>query len=183
MPTKDRLLRNVLTFILLIPSSIFGQDTGLSNLSDDRLISAAREIIASAGTCALITLDEEGRPRVRTMDPFPPDSTMTVWFGTNIKTRKVDQIRNDPRVTLYYLDSDNTGYVMIHGNARLVDPQKEKMERWKAEWEAFYPNKSEEYYLVKVSPEWMEVVSESRDILGDSITWKPPVVFFNKAKD
>ncbi|MEP1094048.1 MAG: pyridoxamine 5'-phosphate oxidase family protein [Cyclobacteriaceae bacterium] len=180
MPTKDRLLRNALTIILLIPSSTFGQNVGLKNPLDNKLIRAAREIMFSAGTCALITLDEEGRPRVRTMDPFLPDSTMTVWFGTNIKSRKVDQIRNDPRVTLYYLDSDNTGYVMVYGTAELVDPKIEKEERWKVEWEAFYQNKSEEYFLIKVSPEWIEVLSESRDILGDSITWKPPVVFFNK---
>lgn len=183
MHSKDRLLRNVLTFILLIPSSILGQDTGLKDLSDDRLIGVAREIMVSAGTCALITLDQEGRSRVRTMDPFPPDSSMTVWFGTNVKSRKVDQIKKDSRVTLYYSDTDNTGYVMIHGTAELVDPKNEEEERWKVEWEAFYPNKSEEYYLIKVSPEWIEVISESRSILGDSVTWKPPVVFFNKAKD
>ncbi|MEP5611486.1 MAG: pyridoxamine 5'-phosphate oxidase family protein [Cyclobacteriaceae bacterium] len=180
MLNKDRLFRSVLTIILVVPSIVLGQNVGLKNPLDNKLISAAREIMDSAGTCALITLDQEGRPRVRTMDPFPPDSTMTVWFGTTIKSRKVDQIKNDPRVTLYYLESDNSGYVMIAGIAELVDPKKEKEERWKVEWETFYPKKSEEYFLIKVSPEWIEVISESRNILGDSITWKPPVVFFNK---
>ena len=180
MLIKDRLLLKILTIILLIPASVLAQNRGSKNPLDNKLISAAREIMVSAGTCALITLDKEGRPRVRTMDPFLPDGNLTVWFGTNIKSRKVDQIRNDPRVTLYYLDSDNTGYVMMAGTAELVDPKKEKEERWKDEWEAFYPNKSDEYFLIKVSPEWIEVISESRDILGDSITWKPPVVFFDK---
>ena len=30
--------------------------------------------------CALITLGEDGRPVVRTMNPFPPDDDMMVWY-------------------------------------------------------------------------------------------------------
>ena len=182
MLNKDRLLLTVFTAVLLIPSSLFSQDTEFENPIDNKLVSVAREIMGAAGTCALITLDEEGRPRVRTMDPFLPDSDLTVWFGTNIHSRKVDQIRNNSMVTLYYVESDNSGYVMLYGKAELVDPKKEE-ERRKDEWDAFYPNKSEDYLLIKVSPEWIEVISESRNILGDSITWKPPVVFFDKTKD
>jgi general stress protein 26 len=33
---------------------------------------------------------------------FPPEEDMTVWIATSTLTRKVQQIRRDPRVTLYY---------------------------------------------------------------------------------
>ena len=55
------------------------------------------EIMSAAGTCTLITLDQEGRPRARVMDAFLPEDDFTVWFGTNPKSRKVAQIKNDPR--------------------------------------------------------------------------------------
>ncbi|MBE0652182.1 MAG: pyridoxamine 5'-phosphate oxidase family protein, partial [Bacteroidales bacterium] len=116
------------------------------------------------------------------MDPFLPESDFTVWFGTNPKSRKVDQIKNDPGVTLYYLDSDASGYVMIHGTAQIVNDQQEKENRWKAEWEAFYPNKTEDYLLIKVSPEWMEVISYAYGIVGDPETWEPPIVVFDSKK-
>ncbi len=131
MLIKDRLFLIVLILLLLVPSSLLAQNSALRDSSDSKLIGIAREIMDSAGTCALITLDQKGRPRVRTMDPFSPDSNLIVWLGTNVKSRKVSQIRNDPRVTLYYLENDNSGYVMIHGMAELVDPQDEKEERWK----------------------------------------------------
>jgi hypothetical protein len=53
--------------------------------SPDRaaLIAAACEIMAGQTYCALITIDESGRPQVRTMNPFPPEEDMTVWFATN----------------------------------------------------------------------------------------------------
>ena len=164
------------TVLLFYPSPGFSQKKDSLN---NQLISAAKEIMANAGTCALITLDEEGRPRVRTMDAFLPEDDFTVWFGTNPKSRKVNQIKNDSRVTLYYLDKDGSGYVTILGKAQLVDDQREKEKRWKAEWEAFYPDKNESYLLIKVTPEWMEVVSYAYGLTGDPVTWEPPKILFD----
>ena len=166
--------------LLLISIRSFSQNTVPKDPSKLELLKAAREIMTAASTCALITLDEEDRPRVRVMDPFLPESDFTVWFGTNPKSRKVNQIKENPKVTLYYLDSDASGYVMIHGIAQLVDDKKKKEKYWKEEWEAFYPNRPERYLLIKVTPEWMEVISESRGINGDPKTWQPPVVLFEK---
>jgi len=169
----------IFAIILLIPFFGFSQNIEHLDSINNKLLTAAREIMSSAGTCALITLDQEGRPRVRAMDPFLPESDFTVWFGTNVNSRKVDQIKKDPRVTLYYLENEDSGYVMIHGIAQIVDNKKEKEKRWKVKWEAFYPNKLEDYLLIKVLPEWMEVVSYSHGLLGDPITWKPPTAIFD----
>jgi len=169
----------IFPILLLIPSKGFCQNIEPKDLSNNKLKNAAKEIMTSAGTCALITIDQEGRPRVRVMDPFLPENDFTVWFGTNPKSRKVDQIKKNPKVTLYYLDSDGSGYVMIHGVAQIVDNQKEKEKRWKVEWEAFYPNKLEDYLLIKVSPKWMEVISYTRGIVGNPTTWEPPSVLFD----
>lgn len=76
-------------------------------LTRSELIAAAREIIGAQQYCALITLDEQGRPVARTMNPFPPEDDMTVWIATNALSRKVQQLRHDPRVTLYYADHSN----------------------------------------------------------------------------
>src|SRR5210317_708933 len=88
--------------ILFVPLGIVAQDTVITNYERDTLIRAAREIIQSAKYCALITLDTSGHPQVRTMDPFLPKDDMVVWLGTNINSRKIKEIRNDSRVTLYY---------------------------------------------------------------------------------
>jgi len=157
----------------------FNQNNEYSDSPNNKLIIAAREIMTSSKTCALITLDHEGRPRARTMDPFLPESDFTVWFGTNPKSRKVDQIKKDPRVTLYYLENNGAGYVMIHGKAKIVNDQKEKEKRWKVEWEAFYANRDEDFLLIKVSPEWMEVISYAHGVVGDPSTWETPSVIFD----
>lgn len=172
---------NTFIFIifLLIPCLGFNQNSeGIDSLNQ-KLRKAAREIMTAATSCALITLDHEGRPRVRAMDPLNPENDFTVWLGTNPKSRKLAQIKKDPRVTLYYLETNGSGYVMIHGTAQIVNDQKEKEKRWKVEWEPFYPNKSEDLILIKVSPQWMEVVSYAHGFIGDSETWEPPRVSFD----
>ncbi len=179
MKKSKKLILSVLSILLLTFSTTYSQNTEITDTTNHKLIVAAKEIMNSVSSCALITLDKEGRPRVRAMDPFKPESDLTVWFGTNAKSRKVDQIKNDDRVTLYYLESDASSYVMIHGTAELIDDKKEKEKRWKDEWEAFYTNKKDNYLLIKVTPIWMEVSSTTRGIYGNTITWQPPHVIFD----
>ncbi len=169
----------IILIFVLTPIITFNQNTDANNSRDKKLIKAAKEIIIDGGICALITLDKEGRPRVRAMDAFEPENDLTIWFGTNANSRKVTQIKNDSRVSLYYLDGDATGYVMIYGTAELVNDPKEKEKRWKVEWEDFYQNKAEDYLLIKVSPIWMEISSPPRNIFSDTVNWQPPMVKFN----
>lgn len=159
--------------MLALPIIVLSQPT-----EKDTLKTIAREIIDVAGNCALITIDDAGQPRARTMDPFAPEDDFTIWFGTNTKSRKVKQIKNNPRVTLYYFDKPSASYVTIHGIAVIIEDDKEKEHYWKEEWSAFYPDFPFGYALIKVSPRWLEVISESRGISGDSITWQPPNLKF-----
>lgn len=144
----------------------------------ETILEAAREIIASVRYCALVTLDASGRPHVRTMDAFEPEAGMVVWMGTNAATRKVEEIRNDARVTLFYADGDN-GYVAITGEATIVDDPEETALRWKEEWEPFYVNRDRDYILISVKPASMEVVSYRHGLVGGTDDWAAPTVIFD----
>ena len=142
----------------------------------DSLLTAARQVMQGARYAALITLDSTGAPQARTVEPFAPEGDMTVWIGTNPLTRKVDEIRRDPRVTLYYYDPAAMGYVTIRGRAELVDDPSLKLKWWNPGWNAFYPDREKGYLLVKVTPERLEIVSPAHGITGDAVTWRPPTV-------
>lgn len=179
MERLRKTIKITLSLILFISINSFSQNLIQKDSTKIKIIDAAREIMIASGTCALITQDDDGRSKVRAMDPFLPESDFTVWFGTNPKSRKVDQIKKDNRVTLYYFDSNTSGYVMIHGIAQLIDDPIEKEKRWKDTWELFYPDKLDGYLLIKVSPKSMEVISTHHEIIGDPTTWEVPIVLFN----
>ena len=169
----------ILTLVLLLsPFWIWAQNTESTNNERDTLISAARELMETTRYCALITLDKSGHPQVRTMDPFSPDEDMVVWLGTNVNSRKVGEIRNDSRVTLYYGDPDGGGYAVIQGKAYLINDTEKIEQYWKKEWDEFYPDKSSTYTLIKVIPEKLEIISYRHGITGSSITWAVPYVDF-----
>jgi general stress protein 26 len=150
--------------------------------SRDKLIDAAREIMTATRYCALITTDGRGRTNARTMDAFPPDENMVVWFGTNPLSRKVAEIRRHPRVTLYYFDRENQAYVTLHGAARVVNDPQEKQRHWQDDWKDFYPDLEKGYVLIEVRPERLEVVNTKTGIVSKSPSWQPPSVTFPKHK-
>jgi len=165
---------------VMVAPGVFAQQP--RQFSRDALITAAREIMGTARYCALVTLDSKGRAPARTMDPFPPDENMTVWFGTNPQSRKVREIRRNHRVTLYYFDRDGAAYVTIYGTARIVNDPQQKARHWKDEWKAFYPDREKGYLLLAVTPETLEVVSEKKGIVGDALKWTPPTIRFGSER-
>ncbi len=146
----------------------------------DSILAAAREIMGAQTYCALVTLDSTGGPIARTMNPFPPDSTMTVWIATNSRSRKADEIRKDSRVCLYYADHKEAhGYVSISGKATLVDDMAEKLKRKRAYWDQAFPD-WKYLVLIKVVPERLEVINYKWGMHNESVTWKAPSVDFVK---
>ncbi len=176
---KSALLFLIFTLILLIPTKGITQNPSIKDSLETKIKSAAKEIMKDANTCALITLDKDGFPIVRMMDPFLPENDFTVWLATNPNSRKASQIKKNPKVSLYYVEQGSAGYVMLQGNAELINDPEEKVKRWKEGWEAFYPNKLEDYLLIKVTPLSMEVASYNHNLLGDPKTWGAPKVIFD----
>lgn len=134
----------------------------------------AREVMTTSKNCALITVDSLGVAHARAMDPFLPEKDFTVWMATNPKSKKVSDIANNPKVTLYYFDKNDPGYVTLQGTATLVNDREKKQKFWKEDWKNFYRNRDTDYLLIKVIPEKLYVISEHYKVLGDTITWKAP---------
>ncbi len=172
-------MRSTLSAVLLVLGATpLGASLAAQQPSRATLLSAAREVMTSVRYAALVTLDDTGHPRVRTMEPFAPDEYMVIWLGTNRRTRKVEQIANDARVTLYYPAPNGSGYVSIYGTARLVDDPAEKARHWNPSWDQFYPDRDETYLLIQVTPRRLEIVSYPHDLVGDPNTWTPFYVDF-----
>lgn len=151
-------------------------ESATSKQSTEAALTAAREIMSVQRYCALITVDASGRPQVRTMNPFPPEADMTVWFATNSRCRKVQEIRDCPQVSLYYADhNEASGYVVLTGRAVLVDDMSEKLKRKRDYWDHSFPDWNY-LLLIKVIPERLEVLNYKQGFLNDAVTWRIPAI-------
>lgn len=151
---------------------------GTQTPSRAELLGIAREVVEGAAFVSLATVDEEGYPAVRAMDPLPPDDDWVVWLATNPGSRKVNQLRARPRVALHYLAEGVPAYVTLIGRARLVDDPEMKARHWKESWTPFYPDRDQSVLLIEVTPIRLEVVSEAHGAPGDPETWRAHVVEF-----
>jgi general stress protein 26 len=105
------------------PLGAAGQAVPPSQPDRAAVIKVATGIMQRARFCTLVTIGAGGHPQARIMDAFPPDEGMVVWMATTPASRKVGEIRKDPRVTLSYFDANTMGYVTLLGRAALVaDP-------------------------------------------------------------
>ena len=142
--------------------------------AESAILSAARAIIAEDPNCALITLDADLQPRVRTVTASPPEEDLTIWIATRPSTRKARQIRQHDKVTLYFDDDARGSYVSIMGNATLhndLETKKAKNFHDEGALRAFWPNYPDDYLLIKVVPLWIEVLGHG--IEADPETWRP----------
>jgi general stress protein 26 len=146
--------------------------------SRDRILTAAREIMVATRYCTMVTIGPGGQPQARIVDAFGPDTSLTVWIATNALTRKVAELRKDPRVTLLYFSPVTFEYVTVIGKATFSTDAKDRAAHWKRDWSGLYKDeyRGSDFLLIKVKPSRLEVVSQRRGINNDPSNWRPASV-------
>ena len=165
-------MKKILFFIAII----FFQINYSQDYSDSFLKETAKLIIDESKTCVFTTIDSSGGASSRIMDPFIPNNEFIVYLVTNPKSRKVSEIKNNPRVTIIFQNSD--GYVAIKGTSFLILDLNTKKRFWKKEWTPHYKDIDKNAILIKIIPVSMEVVNSSKGIEGDKETWSPAKIIF-----
>ena len=167
--------------VALCAFSTFAESAVYQVDDDTTILTAARAIIAADPDCALITIDESGQPRVRTVTASKPDEDMTIWIATRPDTRKVQQIRHNDRVSLYFNIDEESAYVSVMGRATLHDDlaTKNLIKIYsRAARNAFWPLYPDDYLLIKVEPDWIEVLGYG--VSAHPQTWRPQGVSLRK---
>lgn len=168
-----------LILLLHLPQTATAQDPQETAASErSNIISVAKEVMREARFCSFVTLGSDGHPQARVVDPFVPEEDLTVWVATNSVTRKVAELRKDPRVTLFYFEPQSLSYVTLLGTAELVQDPAEKAKHWKEEWAPFYKdeNRGDDYLLIRVRPRRLEIVSYAHGLFNNPETWAPPAL-------
>lgn len=162
----------LLSGFILIPRQLLSQAAA----SRDTIKLAALEIIKETTYCALVTIDSTGQPDIRTMNPFPPNKEFITWFATSRTSRKVKEIRNNPKVCVYYANHLTAkGYVTIRGTAEVID-NRELLLRMKRDYWNGIPGWQEKFVLIKVVPESLEVINYRHGLNNDPNTFKAPSI-------
>jgi general stress protein 26 len=150
------------------------------------IIDSARSLMRADSNVALVSIDTSGQPRVRTVkafvdppDPADPAGSLTVWIMTRRTTRKVAQLRENPRVTLYFNDDARVTYATVMGIATIhTDPEHPGAKRHYESGYApfFWPDFPDDFVMIEVRARWLEFMGPG--VSNDSDRWRPQAVTF-----
>ncbi|MGE3540453.1 MAG: pyridoxamine 5'-phosphate oxidase family protein [Candidatus Tectimicrobiota bacterium] len=129
-------------------------------LTSAAVLAVIRETLAQVEFCFLITLGVSGQANARLMQPFAPEADLSLWLGTSPASRKVLDIRREPRVTLAFHQAPVPAYVTCQGTAEIVADLATRQRYWREDWRAFFPDgpSGEGYGLLRVVPQRFEVL-------------------------
>jgi general stress protein 26 len=146
----------------------------MEDVSAGRLLEVARTSMEAAEYCFLMTLGPRGLIQARLMQPFPPEEDWTIWLAASPASRKVRELRADPRATLAYDHGQEGAYVTLLGVTRIVegtDPDSMALRRryWRRRFIQFWPDGPEgpDYALIAFSPSRIELMHADASVMPE----------------
>src|SRR4030042_1316215 len=168
----------VFTFLVSTSSSFYSELKGQSSVNRDTIIVAAHEIINETTYCGLVTIDSLGQPQIRTMNPFPVKDDFVIWFASSRTSRKVREIKNNPKVCVYFANHLTAkGYVNINGSASVID-NRELLIQMKRDYWSGIQGWQDKFVLIKIIPQSIEIINYKHGLNNDPNTFKAPCISF-----
>ncbi len=124
----------------------------------------ARKIVNAAEVFVLSTVDGRNRPQSRFMGAKLVDKGMTIYMETYARSRKVRQIKKNPRVQLLFATKNYSEVVTLSGKASMdksVDVRKRIWKENPASAEYFSGYDDPALGLIKFKPERLEYYGPS----------------------
>ncbi len=126
------------------------------------------ELMERSKAAYLTTIDSEGYPITRAMfnlrnrEQFPEfrgffnelSNEFEIYISTNTSSAKVDHIKKNPKIFIYFCDPEDFKGIMFGGEAEIVDDPTIKQKIWLDWWTKYYPEgiKDPDYTLFKLEP-------------------------------
>lgn len=126
------------------------------------------ELMESSKAVYLTTIDSEGYPITRAMfnlrnkEQFPEfldiykglDNDFEIYISTNTSSSKIAHIKKNPKISVYFCDTEDFKGVMFGGEAELIEDMKVKQKFWLDWWTRYYSKGLEDpdYILIHLNP-------------------------------
>ena len=130
---------------------------------------ACLELLEQAEAAYVTTVDGAGRPQTRAMfnlrrrEQFPElrdvfrghEEDFLLYFATNTSSRKVQEIRNNPTVAVYYCDPKTFRGLQLSGAVEMVSDPALKGRLWQDGWERYFPKGVDDpdYTVLRLLPD------------------------------
>ena len=146
------------------------------------LIKQAVVICDASEFAVLSNKGRDGSISSRMIEPFKTvldkEGSPVVSFNTNKLSRKYEELKQNPQVTVTYMDQSNLAYVVFKGEAKQVKaPDSQKY--WCSSLLLFYPEGGDEakgsrFTAWEMKPHYISMCDVSQNVIPTQKDWRPP---------
>ncbi len=150
----------------------------MNKMTAEQLLTAARELIKTTEYCFFITETSDGHPHARLMQPYDPDTDLTMYFGASPRSRKVRELSRQSKVSLAFYNQQQTAYVTLLGTATTTDEPALCRKYWRANWNDLFPGgpESGDYMLIRFVPDRVEMMNYAHQAMPQPYSLHPTVL-------
>lgn len=108
-------------------------------MNKNEAMSQGLELVEKSKMCLVGTNGDNGFPNIKAMFSLKHEGLKNIWFSTNTSSKRVQQLRNNNKVCLYYVDEKNFKGLMLIGTIKILQDLKSKQMLWSEGNEKYYP--------------------------------------------
>ena len=124
------------------------------NLQSEEALKKFKELVEDINVCMFITNSTDEYDHTRPMATIDVEDDATLWFYTDIRSIKVEEVTTDKRVHLVYAHPGKDSYLDVWGTSVIVNDRELIKSKWNPVVKAYFPNGADDpnLALMKVTP-------------------------------
>lgn len=123
------------------------------NLSNEEAAKKFKKLVNDINVCMFITNDQDN-DHTRPMATIDIEDNGTLWFFTDVRSIKVEEVSNSQAVHLVYAHPGKESYLDVWGNASVLTDKQAIKDKWSPIVKAWFPDgvNDPNISLLKVEP-------------------------------
>lgn len=124
------------------------------NLQNEEALKKFKKLVDEVKTCMFITATHSEQEHTRPMATIEAEADGSLWFFTDVRSIKVEEVATDNTVHLIYAHPGKESYMDVWGRSSISTDRALIKEKWSPVVKAYFPNGADDpnLALLKVQP-------------------------------
>lgn len=124
------------------------------NLDNTEALKKFKSLVEEINTCMFITNTTSEQEHTRPMATIETEDDGTLWFFTDVRSVKVEEVNNQHDVHLVYAHPGKSSYLDVWGTAEVITDRQQVVDKWSPIVKAWFPDgvADPNLALLKVQP-------------------------------
>jgi general stress protein 26 len=132
-----------------------GKDIG-GFMDKEEAIRKSLALVNNSKIALLGTNGDEGYPQIKAMLVPDHEGLKYIWFSTNTSSRRIAQLRRDPKACVYFVDFNVWQGLMLVGKMEILQDPESRKRLWHPGDEQYYPRGvgDPDYSVLRFTADW-----------------------------